>query len=994
MLGTLQVIAEDSGEPYGISAARLRALLAVLLWRANQPVPADELAELVWDGAPPGGAADATRALVMRLRRALDPDAAARIVRRAPGYAIEISGDELDASRFEALTQQAGAAVRAGQWPQAAQTAARALGLWRGTPLTDVPSQLLRDQWVPRLEQLHVQALDWRIEADLHAGRHEQLIPELRELTARHPLREPFHSQLMLALYRCGHQAEALAAYQRARNVLVAELGVEPGPGLRDLHRRILSADPALALALGEPALPAPGQPQQVAPRELPAAVRGFSGRSAELEALTRLLDHAGDQVPGTVVISAIGGTAGVGKTALALHWAHQVAGRFPDGQLYVNLRGFDPSGVPATPAEAVRGFLNGLGVRPDRIPPAPDAQAGLYRSLLAGKRMLIVLDNARDEAQVRPLLPASPASLVLVTSRNQLIGLAAAEGARLLSLDVLTPGEAAQLLTARLGSARAVEDLSAVDEIARLCAHLPLALAVAAARAAARPRLPLAALAAELRDLAGRLDALDSGDPAASVRAVLSWSYSQLSPAAARLFRLLGLHAGPDISVPAGASLAAVDEPQARRLLRELARDGLITEHAADRYAFHDLLRAYASGKALECDPRPDRDAAIRRVLDHYLHTADHSYSMLQPSRKPLTLAPPSPGACPERPADQRQALAWFAAEHHVLLAAVTLAAGADAGRHGWQLPCAMTEYLFRRGYLHERVTIMDSALAAASRRHDVRGQAMSMRSLGHACFSTGDLERARAYLEQCLPLFRRLGDRAGEALAHEGLSGPAAAQGRYADALGHSEQALLLYRAVGDEAREAEVLNGIAWFHLLRGDYQQARAFCEQSLALIGKLGGCDFEYQVVDTLGYAELHLGDFAQAAVHFEVALGLCRDHGHRYHEGEILLHVGDARHAAGELSQARQAWQQALAIYDDIDHPDAGNIRAKLAGAPGSHLSAPGIYQRRALIGVVLKAVQRSFHPAAFPLARGSNDVGVDECGQVGYLDEECITDA
>jgi tetratricopeptide (TPR) repeat protein/transcriptional regulator with XRE-family HTH domain len=667
-------------------------------------------------------------------------------------------------------------------------------------------------------------------------------------------------------------------------------------------------------------------------PRQLPAAVPDFTGRAAELKALTRMLDEAGAGAPGTVVISAIGGTAGVGKTALTLRWAHQVAHRFPGGQLYVNLRGFDPAGTPATPAAAIRGLLDALGVPPERIPPAPDAQAGLYRSLVADKQMLIVLDNARNEQQVRPLLPASPASLILVTSRNQLAGLAAADGARLVSLDVLTDEEAVQLLTARLGPARAAAEPDAVTEIARLCAYLPLALAVAAARTAARPRFPLAALAAELRDSADRLDALDAGDPAASVAAVFSWSYRQLSPEAARMFRLLGLHPGPDISIPAAASLAAVDEPEARRLLRDLTRDCLITEYLPGRYAFHDLLRAYAAARARDSDSEPQRDAAIGRVLDHYLHTAGRASFLLRRTQEPVALAVPEPGTCPERLGDRRQALAWFEAEHQVLLGAVALAAETGGDSRAWQLPWAMADYLRRRGYPHERVTVMGSALAAANRQGDAFGQAASLRGLGYACSAIGAYDQARAHLEHCLPFYQRLGDRIGEACARQNLAGLAGTQGHYTDALGHSEQALRLFRATGDEAGQALALNNVAWWHARLGHYQQARPFCEQSLALIARLAGCDFESAVWDTLGYIELHLGDYARAAAHFESALGLCRDHGDRYQEAETLTHVGDARHAAGQLPQARQAWQQALTIYEDMQHPDADIVRAKLDG--------------------------------------------------------------
>jgi tetratricopeptide (TPR) repeat protein len=635
-------------------------------------------------------------------------------------------------------------------------------------------------------------------------------------------------------------------------------------------------------------------------PQQLPHALAGFVGREAEMGALGCLLDQLGDS-PGAVVIAAIGGTAGAGKTALAVQWAHRVAARFPDGQLYVNLRGFDPSGSPADPAEVIRGFLDALGVPASAVPAQPDAQTDLYRSVLAGKRMLVVLDNARDEQQVRPLLPASPASLVIVTSRNQLAGLAAADGALLLPLDLLAHDEAVRLLIARLGASRAGAEPGAVDEIASLCARLPLALVVAAARAAARPRVGLAELAAELRDVAGRLDALDAGDPAVSVAAVFSWSCGQLSPAAARMFRLLGLHPGPDVSVGAAASLAAAGEPQARRLLRELARGCLVTEHAPGRYSFHDLLRGYAADQARERDSQPDRDAAIGRLLDYYLHTAARAAVLLRPGRKPIALAPPRPGAAPGQPGDRGQALAWFKAEHQVLLVAVTLAAETGADRRAWQL----------------------------------LGQAVSLRGLGQACFDAGNHDHARAHLERCLPWYQRLGDHGGEAWAQHTLAVLAQAQDRHGDALDHGEQALRLYHSIGHQAGEAEILGDVAWCHAVLGDYQRARACCEQSLALIGKLGGCQFECAVWDTLGYIEHQRGDFARAAAHFELALGLCRDHGDRYAEAGILTHAGDARHAAGELPQARQAWQQALAIYGDFDHPNAAKVRAKLASAGG-----------------------------------------------------------
>jgi tetratricopeptide (TPR) repeat protein/transcriptional regulator with XRE-family HTH domain len=678
----------------------------------------------------------------------------------------------------------------------------------------------------------------------------------------------------------------------------------------------------------------APASPQGWAaavPRQLPAAVADFAGRGAELAALTQILDGVGTRPPGTVVISAIGGTAGVGKTALALHWAHQVASRFGDGQLHVNLRGFDPSGTPATPEAAIRGFLDALGVPPERIPAGPEAQASLYRSLLADKRMLIVADNARDEQQVRPLLPASPGSLVLVTSRSQLSGLGAADGARLISLDVLSHAEAVHLLAVRLGTARAAAEPAASGRIASLCACLPLALAVAAARAAARPGFSLAALADELTDSAGRLDALDVGDPAASMRAVFSWSTRQLTGEAARMFRLLGIHPGPDITLPAAASLAAVPEADARRLLRELARAHLIAEHVPGRYAFHDLLRAYAADQARAHDSQDEREAAIGRVLDHYLHTAARATRLLNPAKEPVLLTPPRAGAAPGQPADYSQALAWFEEEHQVLLAGVSLAAGSGLDSHAWQLPWAMASFQEIRGHWQEWAATQRTALAAASRLGDAAGQAVCSRLLAMACTDLGDHAQARVHYASSLELYQRLGDRLGESKVHDNLGWLAEREGRNADALGHFEQALRVCQAIGDKVFVAGALNNVGWCHGLLGDYQQARAFCRQAVTLSAEADNRWTGADAWDSLGYAERHLGNFAEATACYQRALSLYREAGDRFYEADTLSYLGDTHHDAGEQAQARQAWQQALAILEDLQHPHADQVRAKLA---------------------------------------------------------------
>ena len=921
LLGPLLV--RRGGTVVPVTAGKQRVLLAALLLSANQPVSLDELDAALWGEAPPASARATLQNYVKRLRQAL-AETGPRIRTLPHGYLITVAPGELDVSRFEALLGRAGKAAEEGAWGRAALQLRAALSLWRGEPLAGVPSQLLARREAPRLAELRLQAVEARIDADLHLGRHAGVIAELGQLAGAYPLRERLHALLMLALYRDGQQAEALAAYQRARRVLVERLGIEPGAELQRLQRQILTADPALL-----PPKPAAGAAAAVVPRQLPAALAHFAGRAGELKALTGVLDAAAGGA--TVVISAIGGTAGVGKTALAVHWAHQVTEWFPDGQLYVNLRGFDPSGTPVTPADAVRRFLDALGVPAAQIPSSPEAQQGLYRSLLAGRRMLIVLDNARDASQVRPLLPGGEGCLVLVTSRSQLSSLVAAEGAHPLTLDVLSPAEARSLLEGRLGPERIAAEPRAAAELAGLCAHLPLALAIAAARAATHHGLPLAALAAELRDAAGRLDALDTGDAAASVRAVFSWSYRQLPAPAVRMFRLLGIHPGPDITAPAAASLAAIPDDQARQVLARLTRASLLAEHAPGRYAFHDLLRVYAAEQARRTGSHAARDAAIGRVLDHYLHTAAGATLLLDPAKEPIVLAPPRPGAAAGQPADHRQAMAWFEQEHQVLLAAVALAAGSGFDSHAWQLPWAMASFLQARGRWQEWAAAQHTALAVATRLGDTAAQALSGRLLGMACTGLGDHDQARAHFASSLTLYQRLGDRLGQARIHLNLGGLAEHQGRYADALGHGEQALRLYQAIGHKANEAGALNDVGWYHGRLGDYQQARVFCRQALTLSAEAGNRWAEGNAWDSLGYAEHHLGNLAEAAACYQRALSLNRESGYRFGQAATLTHLGDTRQAAGELAQARQAWQQALAILEDLQHPDADQVRAKLA---------------------------------------------------------------
>jgi DNA-binding SARP family transcriptional activator/Tfp pilus assembly protein PilF len=948
LLGPLLV--RDGARQVAVSAPRQRVLLATLLFSAGRVVSVDALAEMMWDGRPPAGARGALHSAIQRLRSTLGPSGPALIATRPPGYVLQLGDGGFDVREFAVLAARGWAAVQAGAWAQAAGLLREALGLWRGEALADVPSQLLRAREVPPLEDQRLEVLGARIDADLRLGRHGEVVAELRQLVAAHPLREHFHAQLMLALYRAGRQGDALAAYLDVRQLLASELGVDPGPELRDLHQRILAADPGLLPAgNGRPASGtaasggAEAAPERVVPRQLPLATRHFAGRAGPLEVLAGLAAETGG-TSRAVVISVIEGTAGVGKTTLAVHFAHQVAHRFPDGQLYVNLRGFDPAASPMLAGEAIRIFLEALGVPAAQIPASLDAQAGLYRSLLAGRQVLVLLDNAADIDQVRPLLPAGPGCLVLVTSRGQLTGLVATEGAYPLTLDLLTDAEARELLARRLGPERLAADPAPAGELIELCARLPLALSIAAARAAAQPGLPLASLAADLRDAGGRLDALDAGRGAANVRAVFSWSYRQLDATEARVFRLLGLHPGPDISAPAAASMAGLPLRQARAALADLARARLLTEQTPGRYSFHDLLRAYAAERARADDSEAEQRAAIHRMLDHYLYTAYPAAILAHPSRRPVTPPALRSGAEPERLADKAQAMAWFGAERRVLTAAVALAPQAGFDIYAWYISWPLARFLELRGPWHEWVMVERTALAATQQLGDPAAQAFAHWQLGYAYARLGDYPASRAQLRHALSIYQELGDRVGQADVQHTLAIMVQFQGLYDEALEHSRQALELSTAAGDRTGQAIALNAVGWFHAMLGDHRQALSYCGQALKLHQgqELGYPKLEAATLDSLGYAHHHLGDHAESIACYQRALDLYREVGDRWGQAETLGHTGDVYHAIGDNQRARRAWEEALAILEDLQHADAGRVRAKLAGLGADPAAEPG----------------------------------------------------
>ncbi|HUN35645.1 MAG TPA: BTAD domain-containing putative transcriptional regulator [Trebonia sp.] len=611
VLGPLR--AWHDGEEIDLGTPQQRAVLAAMLLRAGAFISAEELIDVLWPEDPPRTADGTMRTYVYRLRRVLGDG---KLVQAGGGYVLHLRGDDLDLARFRQLADRAAQARASGDHGGAASHLDEALALWKGVPLAGITGRFAETRRVA-LEEMRLSAAeDWAAD-NLALGRHAETVAALASLAADHPYRERLRELHMLALYRAGRQVAALAVFDEVRRLFATELGIDPGPQLQDLHLRVLNADPALmevADAESPPPVPA-GSAVAPPPAQLPRHLPSFAGRRAEVESLL-----AAQREPAGVTV--ITGMAGVGKTTLAVHAAHRMADRFPDGQLYVDLRGFDASREALRLQDAVGQLLAGLGVPPERIPAGIEAQVGLYRSVLAGRRVLIVLDNARGTEQVRPLLPGGSQCGVLVTSRDQMRALIATEGAWLIQLTPFGPLDAREALTRRLGADRVNADPQGTQRLIELCAGLPLALSVVAARAAVYADYPLSLLATELSETGSRLSALADPDSGVDARASLSLSYRVLSPCAARLLRLSSLHPGPEVSREAMASLAGISTPEAVAGLEELERGHLMTKPEPGYYASHDLVRAYAAELA-EADPATKQHPARMRVLDHYRQSA-----------------------------------------------------------------------------------------------------------------------------------------------------------------------------------------------------------------------------------------------------------------------------------------------------------------------------------------------------------------------------------
>jgi tetratricopeptide (TPR) repeat protein len=678
-------------------------------------------------------------------------------------------------------------------------------------------------------------------------------------------------------------------------------------------------------------------RPRDDIPEQLPADVQAFTGRALELAQLTSGLAGVAGQ-GATLVISAIGGAGGIGKTALALHWAHRNVERFPDGQLYVDLHGFDPTDPPMASEVALRHFLGALGVGPTAIPAEVDAQSGLYRSLISGKRMLVVLDNALSTAQVAPLLPGSATCTVLVTSRKHLGGLVAEQGATLLDLDVLEESDARELLGSLLGLGRVAAELDAVLKLLAACGGLPLALRILAARATFRPKFPLSELADEVHEAAGRLDALEAGEEGFDVRAVFSSSYEALDDGPAEVFRLLGLAPGPDISLEACASLVAQPVARTRVLLRELEAAYLVQQHLPGRYRMHDLIRLFAAERALVDSPH-SREVALQRVVDFYLHTAYAGDRLIDPERPAqIDLGRPVPGCVPRTLTDPKVALAWFDAEQHCLLAAQRSAARQGWYARTWQLAWTLSSFLYLGGLLRDYVAVWRTGLAAADQLDDVGTRGLAHRLLGQACtFAFTASAEAVDNLSQALTFAEQTGDVPEQAHTHRALSWAWDKQGDSRQALTHARKALDLYEVVGNSVWKARALTMLGWLHAQHGDYGRANTYCTEALALVREHRHREGEADTVDCLGYVAQRAGEYTDAVEHYHQALELFRELGSTYDEANVLRRLGEVHLALGQGDEAREVWAQAFELYRDQHRSEeAERIRRRMLELPAA----------------------------------------------------------
>ncbi|SFT01987.1 AfsR/SARP family transcriptional regulator [Saccharopolyspora flava] len=977
VLGPIRVV--DGGSATPLTGGLRRHLLAVLLAHANEPVPVSVLLEALWGES---GEQEARRLQVHvhRLRRDLDePD---RLSHGPAGYCLRVEPGELDAAVFGALLDEATAEPDPAR---AAATLRRALGLWRGRPYQEIDlpevaaeAERLAEQRLLAVEELHA--------AELRAGRHDAVAGELFEAVHRNPLRERLHGLLMLALYRSGRQAEALSAYQHAREVLNEELGLDPGPDLRALHGQIRAGEVVEVSA-----------PAQV-PAQLPHCATDFVGREVPLSELDQILDDSARTIP----IAVIAGTAGVGKTSLALRWAHRVKNRFPDGQLHADLRGFGTD-APTEPGDVLAGWLRALGVDGKDVPLEVAERGARLRSLLDGKRVLLVLDNAVSADQVRPLLPGNAHCAVLITSRDQLNGLVVGQGARRVELDRMTADEARLLLKELLGDL--VTDSDAVDELIECCARLPLALRIAAERVRRNRHRGIDQTVAEFGCAQARLDLLDSGDPQASVRTIFAASYRNLSAAEARLFRLFGLHPGHEMDAHSLAALAGDDVRTTRRGLGELARAHLVEEVGDKRFRLHDLLATYAEELCELTETAAERRAALRRLHDYFLQAATTATGFL------------APGALPERDSgyeipvmrDHEDAARWLDA-HRETMTRVAETADGDFAHYAVDFAIVLDSALDFGWHVDEAERLHGRAREIARRTGDRAAEGVALRglgvarlrrnrfesarrlleaalelvdgpgatatvllSLGEVCVVTGHTELALEHLRRSTRLYQQAGlrllglrpmicmgrlhrrwgrheasltclqeasrvaaahgYRPAEADAAYALAGLHRDLGRYSEAAEHAERALVLARRTRFRYLEGMALYRLGTIHRCLGDHPRALDDHRATLVFARQMRSATLEAMALTAMAETHVAMGDHVEATRCLLHALGVANSGSSHYVRARAHTGLGDLHEAAGRHESARRHWETAVRIYEALDAPEAGELRRRLSEA-------------------------------------------------------------
>ncbi|MEY9855894.1 DNA-binding SARP family transcriptional activator/Flp pilus assembly protein TadD [Catenulispora sp. GAS73] len=937
VLGPLRAFAGDREIELGPPLQR--ALFAVLAFRSNHVVYRAELIDALWGEELPTRPEGGVHTYVAGLRRAFEPGRGHRspgrvIESRGSGYLLRAASDAIDLARFERCVETARTAVGTGALAEAERHYDEALGLFDGAALGGVPGPFAATQR-DRLAEVRLGVVEDRIDVVLARGRHAAVIGDLRTMTREYPLRERAWSQLMLAFYRAGRQADALAAFDRAREACARDLGLDPGPALRELRQRILVADPALTL---ETRVEATVRAPAAARRNLPRDIEGFIGRDQEMIRVLSSIDRPGGRadrrpatgaVPGSVPplrVFAIDGMAGVGKTSLAVRLAHRLADDYPDGQLYLDLHAHTVGQEPLTAATALDRLLRAVGVPGDRIPVEAEERAATWRAELADRRMLLVLDNASGAAQVRPLLPGTAGSLVLITARRRLPGL---QDCEFLSLDVLPAAEAATLFALAAGDVRPAAEPEATAAVVRICGNLPLAVQIAGARLRHRAAWSIAHLLDRLGDEDRRLAELRVEDR--SVAAAFGLSYQSQTPDRQRIFRLLGLFPGPEFTVRAAAALAGADVRDTDEALEDLVDAHLLDQSRAGRYRFHDLLGVFAARQCRAQESESARRAAMERLLDFYVLTVDNAEELIRPHRLDRADRPPDDRSA-HRFDDRAAALAWLDAERAGLVPLVRAAGEYGLDHQGWQIARYLWGFFETRRLWADWVACYELALPCARRAGDPLAEARILVGLGACCHDLREYAEAIGHYRRALDLMRQIGFRSGEAGVLTNLGNSYRRLGEMGESITCLEQSLEIFRESGDRAGTGIALANLGERYRDAGRFEESIACQRQALEIFQDLGSRGMEGNVLDNLARTYQSMGRYEEALQRCEEALAARRDTADRYGEAETLDCLGHIHQAIGRTVEARRQWSRALDLFDELDAPAAADVRAQLAG--------------------------------------------------------------